>query len=37
MTIIVTGASGAFGRAAARQLIDKLGGSQVVLTTRTPA
>lgn len=37
MAIIVTGASGAFGRAAAIQLIDKLGGSQVVLTTRTPA
>jgi NAD(P)H dehydrogenase (quinone) len=37
MTIIVTGASGAFGRATATQLIDRLGGSQVVLTTRTPA
>ncbi|MEO8754705.1 MAG: NAD(P)H-binding protein [Casimicrobiaceae bacterium] len=37
MTIIVTGASGAFGRAAATQLIDRLGGAQVVLTTRTPA
>jgi NAD(P)H dehydrogenase (quinone) len=37
MTIIVTGASGGFGRAAAIQLIEKLGGEQVVLTTRTPA
>lgn len=37
MAIIVTGASGAFGRAAAGQLIDELGGAQVVLTTRTPA
>lgn len=37
MTIIVTGASGAFGRAAAEQLIDRIGGENVVLTTRTPA
>ncbi len=37
MTIIVTGASGAFGRAAASQLIDKVGGGNVVLTTRNPA
>jgi len=36
MSIIVTGASGAFGRAAAMQLIEKLGGDRVVLTTRTP-
>jgi len=36
MTIIVTGASGAFGRAAAVQLIERLGGANVVLTTRTP-
>jgi NAD(P)H dehydrogenase (quinone) len=36
MAIIVTGASGAFGRAAALQLIDKLGGPEVILTTRTP-
>jgi NAD(P)H dehydrogenase (quinone) len=37
MAIIVTGASGAFGRGAALQLIDRLGGHNVVLTTRTPA
>ena len=37
MTIIVTGASGAFGRAAAMQLIERVGGERVVLTTRTPA
>ncbi|MET0293170.1 MAG: SDR family oxidoreductase [Steroidobacteraceae bacterium] len=37
MTIIVTGASGAFGRAAATQLIDTVGGANVILTTRTPA
>lgn len=36
MSIIVTGASGAFGRAAALQLIEKVGAHNVVLTTRTP-
>jgi NAD(P)H dehydrogenase (quinone) len=37
MAIIVTGASGAFGSAAARLLLDKVGPSGLILTTRKPA
>jgi NAD(P)H dehydrogenase (quinone) len=36
MSIIVTGASGQFGRTAAEQLIGRLPPSQLVLTTRKP-
>jgi NAD(P)H dehydrogenase (quinone) len=35
--IIVSGASGAFGRAAAGQLIERMPPEQLILTTRTPA
>jgi NAD(P)H dehydrogenase (quinone) len=35
--VIITGASGAFGRAAAERLLSRMPGSQLVLTTRTPA
>ena len=35
--IIVSGASGAFGRAAAGQLIEQMPADQLILTTRTPA
>jgi NAD(P)H dehydrogenase (quinone) len=34
--IIVTGASGAFGRAAAARLIERIPASELILTTRTP-
>jgi NAD(P)H dehydrogenase (quinone) len=37
MAIIVTGASGGFGRAAAEQLLDKVPASQLIFTTRKPA
>lgn len=37
MAIIVTGASGAFGRAAAQLLLEKIPASQLILTTRKPA
>ena len=37
MTIIVTGASGAFGRAAATLLMEKVGPERLILTTRKPA
>ena len=36
MAIIVTGASGGFGRAAAEQLLDKVPASQLIFTTRKP-
>ena len=36
MAIIVTGATGAFGRAAAQLLLDKVGPQQLILTTRKP-
>ena len=36
MTIIVTGATGAFGRAAAQLLLQKVGPGQLILTTRKP-
>ncbi len=36
MAIIVTGAAGQFGRAAAKQLLDKVAAQDVILTTRTP-
>ena len=36
MTIIVTGASGQFGRAAAQQLIKRVPPAELVLTTRRP-
>lgn len=36
MAIIVTGATGAFGRAAAERLLEKVGPSQLILTTRKP-
>lgn len=34
--IIVTGASGAFGRSAAARLIERIPASELILTTRTP-
>jgi NAD(P)H dehydrogenase (quinone) len=34
--IIITGASGGFGRAAAERILTKLPGSQLIVTTRTP-
>ena len=34
--IIVTGANGAFGRAAAARLIDRVPAGELILTTRTP-
>jgi NAD(P)H dehydrogenase (quinone) len=37
MAIIVTGASGGFGRAAAEQLLAKVPPSQLIFTTRKPA
>jgi len=37
MAIIVTGASGGFGRAAATQLLDKVPASELIFTTRKPA
>lgn len=37
MSIVITGASGAFGRQAAERLLTKVDPSQVVLVTRTPA
>ena len=37
MAIIVTGASGGFGRAAAAQLLDKVPASELIFTTRKPA
>lgn len=37
MAIIVTGASGAFGRAAAQLLLQKMPAEQLILTTRSPA
>jgi NAD(P)H dehydrogenase (quinone) len=36
MAIIVTGASGQFGRAAAKRLLSKVPASQLIFTTRTP-
>jgi NAD(P)H dehydrogenase (quinone) len=36
MAIIVTGASGAFGRAAAQLLLEKIRPSELILTTRKP-
>jgi NAD(P)H dehydrogenase (quinone) len=36
MAIIVTGASGGFGRAAAEQLLDRVPASQLIFTTRQP-
>ena len=36
MAIIVTGASGGFGRAAATQLLDRVPASQLIFTTRKP-
>jgi len=36
MSIIVTGASGQFGRAAAEQLIERVPPSELILTTRKP-
>lgn len=36
MAIIVTGASGQFGRAAAEQLIERVAPSELILTTRKP-
>jgi NAD(P)H dehydrogenase (quinone) len=36
MSIIVTGASGQFGRAAAEQLIERVSPSELILTTRRP-
>ena len=37
MAIIVTGASGGFGRAAAAQLLDTVPASELIFTTRKPA
>jgi NAD(P)H dehydrogenase (quinone) len=37
MSIVVTGASGAFGRMAAERLLSKIDPSQLVLVTRSPA
>ena len=37
MTVAVTGASGAFGRAAARRLLEYMPASGIQLTTRTPS
>jgi NAD(P)H dehydrogenase (quinone) len=37
MAIIVTGASGAFGRAAAGQLLSRIAPSELIFTTRKPA
>ena len=37
MGIIVTGASGGFGRAAAAQLLERVPASQLIFTTRKPA
>lgn len=37
MTVAVTGASGAFGRAAARRLLEYMPASGIRLTTRTPS
>jgi NAD(P)H dehydrogenase (quinone) len=37
MTVLVTGASGAFGRMAAERLLTKLEPSQLILVTRNPA
>ena len=37
MSIVITGASGAFGRMAAERLLTKVEPSQLVLVTRTPA
>lgn len=37
MAIIVTGASGGFGRAAAAQLLERVPASQLIFTTRKPA
>ena len=37
MAIIITGASGGFGRAAAQLLLQKLPPAELILTTRTPA
>lgn len=37
MAIIVTGASGGFGRAAATQLIERVPASELIFTTRKPA
>jgi NAD(P)H dehydrogenase (quinone) len=37
MAIIITGASGGFGRAAAAQLLDKVPASELIFTTRKPA
>jgi NAD(P)H dehydrogenase (quinone) len=36
MAIIVTGATGAFGRAAAQKLLEKIKPSELILTTRKP-
>ena len=36
-TVIITGASGAFGRAAAERLLARMPASQLILTTRNPA
>jgi NAD(P)H dehydrogenase (quinone) len=36
MSIIVTGASGGFGKAAARLLLEKMPASELILTTRKP-
>ena len=36
MAIIVTGASGAFGMAAARLLLERVPASELILTTRKP-
>jgi NAD(P)H dehydrogenase (quinone) len=37
MSVVITGASGAFGRLAAERLLTKVEPSQLVLVTRTPA
>jgi NAD(P)H dehydrogenase (quinone) len=37
MSIVITGASGAFGRMAAEQLLTRIDPAQLVLVTRTPA
>ena len=37
MSIVITGASGAFGRMAAERLLTKVDPAQLVLVTRTPA
>ncbi|RIV80077.1 SDR family oxidoreductase [Aurantiacibacter xanthus] len=37
MTIVITGASGNYGRAAAERLIERVGADQLILMTRNPA